>query len=155
MPMKKLFVVAVILLALASNRALSQAPNPALEKELITLEKQSWEAWKNRDGDFFNKFLSDDHVEIHPGGVAGKAAVLATVRTPNCVVNTYSLDGFKLTQFSADAALLTYYADQNTLCNGVAVPTPVWTGSLFIKRDGHWVNAAYQHTKAAGPPKNG
>lgn len=51
--------------------------------------------------------------------------------------------------------MLTYYADQNTLCNGVAVPTPVWTGSLFIKRDGRWLNTAYQHTKAASPSKNG
>jgi hypothetical protein len=41
-------------------------PKPSsLEKELIALEKQSWEAWKNRDGDFFDRFLSDDHVEIH------------------------------------------------------------------------------------------
>lgn len=153
--MRRMFVIAAVLFTLAGTRASAQTANPALEKELIALEKQSWEAWKNRDGDFFDTFLSDDHVEIHPGGVAGKAGVVASVRTKSCVVNTYSLDGFKLTQFSPDAAMLTYYADQNTLCNGVAVPTPVWTGSLFIKRDGRWLNAAYQHTKAASPPKNG
>ena len=152
--MKRIMFVAAFLVATSSGVVRAQSPNQKLEQDLITLEKQSWEAWKSRDGDFFEHFLSDDHVEIHPAGIAGKAGVVASVRTKSCVVNSYSLDGFKLTVFSEDAALLTYWADQNTLCNGVAVPTPVWTGSLFIKRDGRWVNAVYQHTKAAAPPKH-
>lgn len=152
--MKRIVVGAAFFLAFASRPTAAQITDPRLEQDLVALEKQSWEAWKNRDGDFFEHFLSDDHVEIHPAGIAGKAGVVASVRTKGCVVGSYSLDGFKLTKFSDDAALLTYWADQNTLCNGIAVPTPVWTGSLFIKRDGRWINAVYQHTKAAAPPKH-
>ena len=152
--MKRILFAIVFLVAAGARPARAQSSDPKLEQDLISLEKESWEAWKNRDGDFFERFLSEDHVEIHPAGIAGKAGVVASVRTKACVVNSYSLDGFKLTKFSDDAALLTYWADQNTLCNGVAVPTPVWTGSLFIKRDGRWVNAVYQHTKAAAPPKH-
>lgn len=88
--MKKFVVIAAVLFAVGSSRSSAQSANPALEKELIALEKQSWEAWKNRDGDFFDRFLSDDHVEIHPGGVAGKAGVIASVRTKSCVVKTGS-----------------------------------------------------------------
>jgi hypothetical protein len=89
---------------LAGTKSSAQGGNPALERELIALEKQSWEAWKSRDGDFFDRFLSDDHVEIHPGGVTGKSAVVASVRTKTCVFSTYSLDVFKLTQEGRESA---------------------------------------------------
>lgn len=152
--MKKILSLVVLfsLTSFASSTS-EQTFNPTLENELITMEKKSWVAWKARDGAFFERFLSDDHVEIHPSGVARKAAVVATVATPHCVVNSYSLDSFKLTVFSEDAALLTYHAEQNTLCSGVAVPSPVWTGSLFIRRSGRWLNAAYQHTQAVVPQR--
>jgi len=41
----------------------------ALKETLVNLEKQSWEAWKKRDGKFFQEFLSDDHAEVGFGGV--------------------------------------------------------------------------------------
>jgi hypothetical protein len=137
-----------------TTRAPAQSVDPALEKTLTVLEMQSWDAWKSRDSAFFQRFLSDDHVEIHPAGISNKAAVVASVGTPNCVVNSYSVGSFKLSVFNETTALLTYRAAQDTQCNGVAVPSPVWTGSLYIKRDGRWQNAAYQHTKATEqPPK--
>lgn len=122
-------------------------PDPsALKTELIQLETQSWVAWKNHDGKFFEHFLSDDHVEIQPGGRAGKADVVAGVVSPICTVVQYAVSDFALTVFSPTTALLTYKADQNTTCGGTKVPTPVWASSLFVKRDGHWVNALYSHT---------
>jgi hypothetical protein len=36
----------------------------ALKDSLVALEKESWRAWQHRDGAFFQKFLSDDHVEV-------------------------------------------------------------------------------------------
>jgi len=139
-----------------ATRASAQSVDRTLERELTLLEMKSWEAWKSRDSSFFRQFLSDDHVEIHPAGISNKTAVVASVGTPNCEVKGYSVGSFKLTVFNETTALLTYRAAQDTQCNGVAVPSPVWTGSLYIKRDGRWQNAAYQHTKATDPaPKAG
>jgi hypothetical protein len=57
---------------------LSAAPSEAPPDEaLIALEQKSWEAWKNRDGKFYESFLSDDHVEVGAGGVDDKAAIVA------------------------------------------------------------------------------
>lgn len=118
-----------------------------LQETLISMEKQSWEAWKNRDGNFFKTFLSDDHVEVGFYGVANKAIVVAGVASPVCVVKSYSVDGFKLTPFDANTALLTYHAKQDTTCNGNPVPSPAWVSSLFIRRDGRWQNVLYQQTQ--------
>jgi hypothetical protein len=118
-----------------------------LEGDLIAREKQSWEAWKNRDGRFFQDFLSNDHVEIGFGGITDKAAVVAGVGSPACVVKSYTLDQFELRHFGPDTALLTYYADQDTTCGQNPVPHPVWVGSLYVRRGGRWWNAAYQQTQ--------
>ena len=149
--MKRWLVLAALVFVVGATQSSGQSADSVLEKTLIGLEMKSWDAWKARDSAFFQRFLSDDHVEIHPAGVSNKAAVVASVGSPNCVVNSYSVGSFKLTVFNETTALLTYRAAQDTKCNSVAVPSPVWTGSLYIKRDGRWQNAAYQHTKATEP----
>src|SRR4051794_28666771 len=53
--------------ATSDSNASPGVPN-TLEDTLIALEKKSWEAWKNRDGKFFDEFLSDDHLEVGFGG---------------------------------------------------------------------------------------
>jgi len=45
-----------------SAQALVERDNTAVKETLVNLEKQSWEAWKKRDGKFFQQFLADDHV---------------------------------------------------------------------------------------------
>jgi hypothetical protein len=146
----------VLIAALLTAATAAQAQSPSLSDTLIALEKQSWVAWQGHDGDFFDHFLSDDHVEMQGGGPGSKAAVVAGVRG-GCTVKSYALDHFQVVQFSADTALLTYRSEQDTTCgpNAVPVPSPVWATSLFVKRDGRWQNALYVHSPAprARPPQ--
>lgn len=137
-----------LILAFSSLALGPQETETPLRETLINLERQSWEAWKNRDGKFFERFLSDDHVEVGFTGVANKATVVAGVASPACVVKSYQIDNFKLTRFDENTALLTYHAEQDTACNRIAVPSPVWASSLYVKRDGRWRNALYQQTRA-------
>lgn len=140
-----------LVLTMAAAGVLTGQPAPddadALKRSLVALEKQSWVAWKNRDGKFFEGFLSDDHVEIGFGGVSDKKAVVAGVGSPVCVVRSYSVDRFDLKVLGPDTALLTYFADQDTTCGGNPVPSPVWVGSLYVRRGGKWWNAVYQQTQ--------
>jgi hypothetical protein len=126
----------------------SVAATDSLEQTLEAAERQSWVAWQHRDGKFFASFLSDDHVEVGTTGLATKAQVVAFVSSPMCVVKSYSVDRFQLTRFDENTALLTYRAEQDTMCGKTAVPSPTWVSSLFLRRNGKWVNALYQHTKA-------
>ena len=120
----------------------------SLEQLLTDTERASWVAWQQHDGKFFASFLSDDHVEVGTTGLANKAQVVAFVSSPMCVVKSYSVDHFHLTRFNENTALLTYRAEQDTMCGKNAVPSPTWVSSLFVRRNGKWMNALYQHTKA-------
>jgi Domain of unknown function (DUF4440) len=137
----------LIAIALAVASAASAQP-PSLTETLIALEKQSWVAWQGHDGAFFDRFLSDDHVEMQGDGPAGKAPVVAGVKA-GCVVKSYAVDRFRVTQFGPDTALLTYRAEQDTTCGTSKVPSPVWATSLFVRRAGRWQNALYVHSPAA------
>ena len=144
--MKTLAILTLVTLALnASSRA--QTEENATRENLIKLEKQSWEAWKNRNAPFFKEFLSDDHVEVGFYGLANKKQVLATVASPACTVRNYSVDQFNVTLLDANTALLTYHAAQETTCNDKAVPSPVWVSSLYMMRGDRWLNVFYQQTQ--------
>jgi hypothetical protein len=150
--MRHLIVVTILGFALSSSSLLAQgarADKGALKEILVNLEKQSWEAWKNHDGKFFQDFLSDDHVELGSGGPASKAAVVNMVGGAACSVKSYAVDHFELTVLSSDTALLTYHAAQDTTCGGKPVPSPVWVSSLFVKHGDRWLNALYQHSPAS------
>jgi hypothetical protein len=124
-----------------------RAASDSLEATLTDIEKQSWVAWQHHDGKFFAHFLSDDHVEVGTNGIATKAQVVAYVGSSMCTVKSYSVDHFHATRFNDNTALLTYRAEQQTTCGTVAVPSPTWVSSLFVRRGGHWMNALYQHTR--------
>ncbi|HEY2346709.1 MAG TPA: nuclear transport factor 2 family protein [Xanthomonadaceae bacterium] len=117
-----------------------------LKDELVALERQSWEAWKDHDGKFFDGFLSDDHVDVGAGGVSDKKTIVAGVAGGGCTVKSYAVDHFAFARLGPDTALLTYHAMQDTLCGKFQVPSPAWVSSVFVRRDGHWFNAAFQQT---------
>ncbi len=141
----KIVLLAVLLLAPLAARAAEVAD------ELIALEKRSWVAWQQRDGAWFGRFLSDDHVEMGAGGPSGKQPVVEFVGSDQCVVRSYAVDRFAVTRISDDVALVTYLATQDTTCFGQPVPSPSWTSSLYVRRDGRWQNALYQHSPAVEP----
>jgi hypothetical protein len=130
----------------SSLDATAESSDAAIKEQLIKLEKQSWEAWKNRDGKFFQDFLSDDHAEVGFNGLTNKAEVVAFVGSPACTVKSYKLDHFEMKLLDKNTALLTYWEAQDTLCHS-PVPSPCWVSSLYMRRGDRWLNVFYQQTQ--------
>jgi len=139
-------LIPVVFVFCRSGTTAESSAAAEIKEQLIKLEKQSWEAWKNRDGKFFEDFLSDDHVEVGFGGVANKAEVVAFVGSPICTVKNYKLDHFEMKLLDKNTALLTYWEAQDTVCHN-PVPSPCWVSSLYLKRGDRWVNVLYQQTQ--------
>jgi hypothetical protein len=134
----------IIVLSIAAEH--DSVDELSLKEQLVKLEKQSWEAWKNRDGKFFEEFLSDDHVEVGFSGVAGKKEVVEVVGSPVCNVKSYELNHFEMKLLDQKTALLTYREAQDTMCHKV-VPSPCWVSSLYMKRGDRWLNVLYQQSQ--------
>lgn len=137
----------------ASSMALGQIKTPksnnnSVEAQLIALEKQAWEAQKNRNGSFFQSFLSEDSIAVSATGVENKAQIIKFMSGSSCELKSYSLDNFKLVMLEKNTAILTYKLMQDAICNGKALPATVWVSSLYVKRGGKWLGAFYQETPA-------
>ena len=113
------------------------------------LERQSWVAWQHHDGAFYQRFLSDDHVEVHRTGLASKAQIVPFVASGACNVASYELGDMTFNQFSPDSAVVTYRAEQDTTCGDSRAPSPTWVTSAYVLRDGRWQNAIYVQTPVA------
>ena len=146
-----------LMIALAAAAAAAPAPAAkpsATENELMSLEKQSWAAWQKMDAGFWQRFLSDDHIEISGFvGATGKADVIRGISTKVCTVNSYNVDHFTFRQLGPTTAVLVYRAEQDTTCGGMKVPSPVWATSVYQKRNGRWQNVLYEHTPVLTVPK--
>lgn len=144
--MKKFMLTAVLALVMIGACALSQAQSPSAQTVIEDLERQSWVAWQHHDGAFYQHFLSDDHVEVHRTGLATKAQIVPFVASGACSVASYTLGDMTFTQFSADSAVLTYRAQQDTTCGASHAPSPTWVTSAYVLRDGRWQNSIYVQT---------
>jgi hypothetical protein len=120
------------------------ADDASLEATLVSLERDSWKAWKTQDASFFESFLSGDHVELASTGVADKAAVVSFISSGACKVGHYVLSDIRFTRISETSAMLVYRVQQDTTCAGRPVPSPTWATSVYTLRDGHWRNILYQ-----------
>lgn len=120
--------------------------NSSVESEIIALEKKGWEAWKNKDADFFRKFLTDDALSVNSGGVSDKAQILKSYG--ECDVKSYSLSEFKFRMLDKNSALLTFTGTQDAVCGGEKAPSSVYATSVYVKRGGKWLNTFYTETAA-------
>lgn len=148
--MKKLMIMAIAIAAssAAFGQVKSKATNNSVDAQLIALEKQSWEEWKNKNGTFFQTFLTDEAVNVGVGGLSNKSQIVKST-TSDCEIKSFSVDNFKVVMLDKDAALLTYTAMQDGVCGGRTIPAKVFASSVYVKRGGKWLNAFYQETPPA------
>ena len=140
--------------AVVATPMTSQAKSGAsVEETLVAREKQSWDAWQKKDVAFWQRHLSDDHVEMDgPGGPQDRNFVMSGIANRTCAVTTYNLDKFTFRQLGRDAAMLVYHAAQEFACGDKRIPNVGWVTSVYQRRDGRWQNVLFEHMPEP-PPK--
>jgi hypothetical protein len=121
----------------------------AAEQKVIELEKQLWEAWKNKNGEPFRQNLTDDFVAVTGSGVeVGKSKTVDDVTTTQCDVKSYSLSDNRVAWIDKDTALLTYKADEDATCGGQKLPATTYASSVWQRKGGKWMAVFHQETPA-------
>jgi len=150
MKIKRIFVVFVLVMISSiftySQTKTSKGANDSVQTQLETMEKQAWEAWKTKNGAFFQTLLSEDSIQVGSGGVANKATIVKDIASPMCEVRSYSMDNFQMIMMDKKTAMVTYKAMQDATCDGKILPASVWATSMYVKRDGKWVSNFHQET---------
>ncbi len=149
--MKKIMMILMIAIGVSSiasaQTKMSKDANNAVETQIIALEKAGWEAWKNKNGGWFQTNLTDDYLLVNSGGVENKSQIVKSTAT-DCDVKSYALDNFKFIMLNKNSALITFTGMQDGVCSGKTIPATVRASSVYVKRGGKWLNAFYTETPA-------
>ncbi len=120
----------------------------SVESQIVEIEKEGWEAWKNKDAKWFQANMTEELLDVTSDGVFSKEQIVKNTAT-DCNVKSYSLDNFKFVMLSKDVALMTYTAKQDAVCGGKKVPSQVRATVNYVKRGGKWLEALYMETPVA------
>jgi hypothetical protein len=145
-----LFIIALVTWAQSANP--SQQPRPSVQDKhsgediAVRLERQAWEAMKTTDYRAYVRLLAEDFVDVLPDGIITKSEEEKGI--VQLTMDDYKWEGLRVVHFKPDVTLLVYKATQKASFGGKPIPTPTWVSSLWIKRNGRWLNAFVQETKA-------
>lgn len=164
--MKRLPILALLSLALLFT-ACPETPGPANTGEannannaastsgedasaaVIELEEKAHEAWKNKDGKFFEGMLADDFTGVVGGNVVDKAGVVKQISESPCTVASVELSDPKTVKLTDSVMLVTYKVTHDSTCDGKKVKSPEYAASVYVKDGEEWKGAYHQTVTAA------
>lgn len=138
-----------------TNTNTNAAPKVAAPSvdSLMALETKAFEAWKNKDGKFFETFLADNFVGFGDDGKRPtRAEVLKMIADPNCDVKSYTLSDGHVTPVSADVAVLTVKANSEATCNGKPLPSQITGATVYVRSGTEWKAAYHNEVAVVTPP---
>jgi len=125
-----------------------------IERELLDLEKQYWQAIKNKDVDTALKLTDDPCLVAGAQGVArvDKPTFKQMMSTAPWTLNEFAIkDGAEVRLLNDDVAVLAYTVREELTVDGKPVAMEAADASTWVRRGGRWVCAL--HTEAiAGDP---
>ncbi|MBP1643968.1 MAG: nuclear transport factor 2 family protein [Acidobacteria bacterium] len=141
--MKRLFAALLLLAA-----AVAPAAAAGLQDDLLAREKALWTAWGEKQGAPTRAQTVEDYVQVVAGVgmTAGREAVASAIEKHTCVMKSFTFQDARLRQPAPDVAILTYVANQDTTCDGQALPGKVFATSIWVRQGGNWVGYSYQET---------
>ena len=116
------------------------------EHPVVELERRGWQAAVNRDNEADAALLADDFQNIAEYGVWDKTKFAQTVIDPNYLLKAFSVSDVRFSQPAPTVVLLTYKATQVGTDHGKPLPSPLYISSVWVKRDGKWLNVLFQDT---------
>jgi ketosteroid isomerase-like protein len=139
----------------AANTNANAAPRAAAPTvdTFMPMENKAFEAWKNKDGKYFEGYIADNFVPGPGEGDMTKAQVVKMITEGKCDVKSFALSDGRVTPVGADAAVFTYKATADGTCEGKAIPSPVTAASVFVRSGDTW-KAVYHNEVPIIAPKD-
>jgi hypothetical protein len=148
--MKKILMILMIAVG-ASSIASGQTKmsnDSKLEKEILAIERQTNEAYKNKDTKMFDALVPADALIVTETGIQSRTQFLQAMTADECKVNSFSMEDAKFAMLDKNTMIIAYKYVQDANCNGQPTKTSTWISSLYTKRNGKWLNTFFSLTPA-------
>ena len=126
----------------------------AFEKELLGLEKQYWQAIKDKDVDAAIRLSDEPCIVTGAQGVGSidRKSLAKMMKAASYELNDFKFsDDVQIRKISDDVAIVAYKVREDLTVEGKPVTLEAAESSTWVRRDGRWLCAL--HTEAlAGDP---
>jgi hypothetical protein len=129
--------------------AQSASQTDSLTKQLITKESATWELAIKHDAGAYKALHADGYFTVSGSGLTERGPSEESALDANVRFSRWDLSDFSVRFVADDAALVTYRAKASGLDHGKPFQLDSYATSLWVKRDGSWLNVFYQATPAA------
>jgi hypothetical protein len=154
-----LFLLIAILLA-GCNKSKTPAPDGKTaaspdtkgdtktpEQAVMQLERKTWELTKSKDKTAAASLMADDFVDVGEAGIVTRSKVLDAFG--QATIASFSLDQMQAVALAPTVVAVTYKATAQGSAQGRPLPSPVFVSSVWVSRNGHWLNVLYHDSTAA------
>jgi hypothetical protein len=127
----------------------------SVEQELLGLEKQFWQAMKDRDVDTAMSLTDVSCIVAGPQGFSliSREALGDMMKNANYTLDEFDLndDDAKIRFLNDDTAVLAYKVHTEMTVEGKPVSIDAADASSWVKRNGHWVCALHTESILGDP----
>jgi hypothetical protein len=125
-----------------------------VEKELLGLEKQYWQAIKDKDVDAAMRLSDDPCIVAGAQGIGSldRKSLGGMMRAASYTLNDFKFsDDAKVRLLSNDIAIVAYKVREDLTVEGKPVSFEAAESSTWVRRDGRWVCALHTESLAGDP----
>lgn len=133
--------------AAAGGKTAASSESGSPEQAVMQLERKTWELTKSKDKTAAASLMADDFVDVGESGVVNRSKVLETFG--QATINSFSLGQMQAVALAPTVVVVTYKATAQGSAQGHPLPSPVFVSSVWVKRNGNWLNVLYHDTTAA------
>ncbi len=124
-----------------------------VEQELEQLEKQYWEALKNKDVDAAIRLTDDPCIVTGAQGVASidRKAFTGMLTNAPWSLRDYEVSELQVRMLSDDVAIVAYKVTEDLTVEGKPVHLEAADASTWVRRDGRWLCALHTESLTGDP----
>jgi hypothetical protein len=125
-----------------------------VEQELLRLEREYWQAVKDKNADAALRLSDDGCIITGAQGVRriDKQALAGMMRSAPYTLNTFEIgDDVQVQLLSNDVAVLAYNVHEELTVDGKPVTLDAADASTWVRRNGQWVCALHTESMRGDP----
>jgi hypothetical protein len=128
--------------------------NQPVEQELLGLERQYWQAIKEKDVEAAMRLSDESCIVTGAQGVGtiDRKALAAMMKAASYTLNDFELSkDAKVRLLSDDVAIVAYKVREDLTVDGKPVTLEAADSSTWVRRNGRWVCALHTESLAGDP----
>ena len=152
------FLVVVLLWPLHSEQSRSELlvgqTEGNIERLVVGLENQVLQGYVQKNRETVAPLIADDFQDVGEYGVWDKERSLQEIADPTSLTQSLSMSQVHFARLAPTVVLLTYRLAEIEMDHGMAVPSTKYISSVWVHRDGRWLNVLGQETPATSTPSS-